>query len=618
MFDNQLANDHYLDPLNQENRVKYDDIDTKNIDIYSEEPLTTPFENIALAFSGGGFRAAAFALGSLSYLQHLSFRDHTNENKETPLLKKVTYISSASGGTITSILYTLHSSNTQSFCFNNFFIKLYHFLSKSDILIQALKYLNDDNIWKTRPDKNRNLINAFALVYDGDLLYQGKTIKDLGNSHPHLQEVCFNSTEFCKGLSFRQNVKLQQDPLTDKYFFYGNYFINISQTAAEKIKLADILAASSCFPAGFEPMIFPNDFTYPGITKDQLLEGSTISETFALMDGGIADNQGLNSLMLADLRRLQKQTTFTRFDLSLITDVGSHYMDAYKIPSFTKNKILNYLNLRLVHKILIIVCIISIAILSFIYITPLPNRNLQFVLISVLTFLGGNSVFLLILYYYIKRILFKSSPKGNVNVEALSLTSNFPSEVINLLANYLNVTKLGILLHMLKNRMQSVIILNIDIFLKRIRQILYERFYQAPVWKNRRKSNHIYDLAITNQSNRQRQINQSNYSTQEKNILTPTQDIEKIAEDAFSMGTTLWFDQESLPKRDKIIITGQFTTCYNLLKYIIGLKKTSTYQNLSPEYRNRVDELYKKLLGDWDIFKQDPSFLFKKCVEDQF
>ena len=31
-------------------------------------------ENIALAFSGGGFRAACFSLGALSYLNHIKYK----------------------------------------------------------------------------------------------------------------------------------------------------------------------------------------------------------------------------------------------------------------------------------------------------------------------------------------------------------------------------------------------------------------------------------------------------------------------------------------------------------------------------------------------------------------
>lgn len=47
-------------------------------------------ENIALAFSGGGFRAACFSLGTLSYLDHLRYKDK-------PVLEDVKYISSTSG-----------------------------------------------------------------------------------------------------------------------------------------------------------------------------------------------------------------------------------------------------------------------------------------------------------------------------------------------------------------------------------------------------------------------------------------------------------------------------------------------------------------------------------------
>src|ERR1700743_3675644 len=40
-------------------------------------PFTMPFEHIALAFSGGGFRAASFSLGVLAYLDRVKFDDHT-------------------------------------------------------------------------------------------------------------------------------------------------------------------------------------------------------------------------------------------------------------------------------------------------------------------------------------------------------------------------------------------------------------------------------------------------------------------------------------------------------------------------------------------------------------
>ena len=49
--------------------------------------LPNGLENIALSFSGGGFRAAAFTLGCVSYLNDVPY-------KAQPLLHKVRFISS--------------------------------------------------------------------------------------------------------------------------------------------------------------------------------------------------------------------------------------------------------------------------------------------------------------------------------------------------------------------------------------------------------------------------------------------------------------------------------------------------------------------------------------------
>jgi predicted acylesterase/phospholipase RssA len=35
--------------------------------------LKTPFRKLALALSGGGFRAGAFSIGTMSYLHHLKY-----------------------------------------------------------------------------------------------------------------------------------------------------------------------------------------------------------------------------------------------------------------------------------------------------------------------------------------------------------------------------------------------------------------------------------------------------------------------------------------------------------------------------------------------------------------
>ncbi|TXE12541.1 hypothetical protein [Algoriphagus aquimarinus] len=72
------------------------------------------------------------------------------------------------------------------------------------------------------------------------------------NIKGHLKYVCFNATEFSYGLTFRfQNINK-----------FGNYELKCDQIQAvlKDIRIADAIASSSCFPVGFDPMIFPHDY----------------------------------------------------------------------------------------------------------------------------------------------------------------------------------------------------------------------------------------------------------------------------------------------------------------------------------------------------------------------
>jgi len=156
-----------------------------------------PFENIALAFSGGGFRAAAYALGVLSYLNRAEFDAPADPLKSNSLLQRVTYMSSASGGTITTTLYALYNAQGQTF--GAFYVKLLETLTGERLLENALAILSDKKRWVKRPDKGHNIINAFAMAYN-EAIFKGSTLRSLTHNNSsgkqHLQEVCFNTTEF--------------------------------------------------------------------------------------------------------------------------------------------------------------------------------------------------------------------------------------------------------------------------------------------------------------------------------------------------------------------------------------------------------------------------------------
>ena len=159
---------------------------------------TAPFENIALCCSGGGYRAAAFHLGGISYLNHLHLRDK-------PLLQHVKKLSTVSGGTITGVTYALHSQQGKSFT------EFYHFLldrlKNVDLVRLSLKKLETDSIW-VNSGKRRNVINAFSEIYDKHFT-DGKTFDVFDDlRHSELQEVMFNATDFSTGVVFDFKTKV--------------------------------------------------------------------------------------------------------------------------------------------------------------------------------------------------------------------------------------------------------------------------------------------------------------------------------------------------------------------------------------------------------------------------
>lgn len=613
----------------------------------------TPFDNIALAFSGGGFRAASFSLGVLSYLDEIT------------LIDKVTFISSASGGTITNALYALNVAKGRTF--GSFYKKLKENLEGTGLLNHVFEKLNNDKEWISNPDKRRNIINAFALTYDDDL-FDHSLLEDLyqhENSTP-LEEVCFNTTEFYKGLLFRQNVKMKADHnrTFDNQFRYGNFNINLNFNAAGKLKLADLLAASSCFPAGFEPIIFPDDFTYKTLSGqedtaatnldkrtllDHLYVGlqelniSELEKLFGkervtdvinglpqnpsvesvrdafidekirddfkigMMDGGITDNQALESMVDAQKRRVKEKTQFRPFDLMLVNDVGSHYMEPYKLP--TENDSYTGIKAISIKTVIISLWVLTLLGISLIagLIPKLDTFGVRWPVIigTTITILSGS---ILLILNLIRRFI-----EGNTDrLGGLNLNKNFSPSIVSNLFEHFASTPIMVIFRMLKERISSVLVLNNDVFLKRIRFLLYDKTYESGKYRFKIKTNHVYDLSFSNDLNRHRKG---------LNFIEPSRSIQIIAQTAFEMATTLWFDTTNQKNETlaALIACGQFTTCYNLLEYIYRLKTTKSksgdtyYSGLVSAYQQKVDHLERQLSKDYRAFQEDPFWLYNKC-----
>jgi hypothetical protein len=640
--------------------------------------LETPFRKIAMALSGGGFRAASFSIGAMSYLHKVQYDESRN------LLDNVEFISSASGGTFPAILYSVYTR--KGIPFGNVYKDLLGFMKGEGLLEDVLQLLNNDKAWEGEV-KSRNLINSFARIYDEKLfkgetfgVYWGKSVEgEVQSQVGRAVEVCFNSTEFTRGLSFRwQTYGGRMDDKTHYPGKIGNRYISINDKtpagldALQEIKLGDIMASSSCFPGGFEPIVYPADFCYPGardgrkggdgLNSSQLRSAMVVtdynnrdsalkdSDSVGLMDGGVVDNQGLSSALLADARR-RKDPTGTGFDLIIVSDVASYFMDAY-IPCVPDVKgswrgknaadILQDLRKAMARLGGIIklsfwlgVALLAASLLMLIQHDEGSWRNLGFFLLSP-------GIILLLLWavilvkrrkYPLIRDLSDFLNSSDENALA-SLKKQLPAagilsdNALGSLLKYLKMAKFSVVEQMLKTRLNSGLSMVMDVNLKHTRRLIFDKFYGQDIWNNRRSFDAIYELSEFNKVSRTGLITEKFKSDAAacSLLLDGCLQLNVIAENARNMGTSLWYDKDDSAedRMMKVVACGQFTTCAKLLEYVLELEQTMRDEAALPEdkksillpdqQRKILDGVKSQLLADWEKFKLEPYFVYNSML----
>ena len=279
--------------------------------------------NIGLSFSGGGYRAATFSLGTLSFLNTIRLEDGRT------LLDCVVAMSSVSGGTIPAMKYMLALARGQSI--NEMISELFDFLCNEDLVVKALQGMRSE-----KANRKASLIKIMAGIYD-EHLFNHATMGDIIDNLDHIpvKDYTALATDFDNALPFRFRVTegLSTDGGRLYYGVFGNAKNSIGLKVARYITAGEALACSSCFPSGFEPMMYPDDFR----VSQQPDIAHTITKRFGIMDGGITDNQGIESIVLAEERRNDYRRDKTRtdkaLDLVIVSDVASPYMDGYEPSS---------------------------------------------------------------------------------------------------------------------------------------------------------------------------------------------------------------------------------------------------------------------------------------------
>lgn len=539
----------------------------------------TPFEDIALALSGGGFRAAAYGLGTMMYLNKLQFGDKS-------LLERVKFMTSTSGGSIPTILYAISLSKGQSF--DDFKSTILQFMRGDQLLHKALEELKSDKKWQNDL-KSRNLINSFSKVYDDFLGGQTwQCIWDISEK-THLKEVCINATEFQTGQTFRfQNKEVNTNNVI------GNNLVKLElkDDIVKSLRLGDILAASSCFPVGFEPMSFPDDFAKDEAHKNDLISimkfGKGVkTDKFGLMDGGITDNQGVESMQLAFDRRNREKSKVTPFDLMIIADVSNRLSQGYdtEVSGWEIKSSLNFWHKTIKNTVWIFMPLVILSALA-IYFDCFRTAGL--VTIGPFILLTGLSCWYRNFYHR----------KSSKFLNWATKKTNLPKQLLESYLSYFTKLRIQTFSELLLSRLESAAAMSGEIFLKRVRRLNYENFFGDKTYGFRRVSSFIYAASSSNQAD----------STDI--IYKAHENLQKIAENARNFSTTLWFtekDQQEKILKD-IIATAQFTLCISLLNYINSLKQEDELY-AKVESKNEIEQLGLVLLEDYEKFGSTPFFL---------
>lgn len=523
---------------------------------------------IALALSGGGYRAAMFHLGTLSYLKHVALPNGKS------ILDVVNTISTISGGSITGLWYMMNYCGSNDI--EQSFKDMFYILRDKDLPRSVL------NAFLAKGNENTSLIKETVKFYD-QIFFDDQTFELLIEKveHGHIHHFSANGTDFSNGLAFRFQASraIVNAAPQYRYGFIGNNKHNIPRDVAKEIKLSEILAVSSCFPGGFEPMIFPDDFDF--CKSGKYMDFCKSCKPFELMDGGIVDNQGIEPVLLAnrqmtfDNSEAQGRTDYPCHDLIIVSDVASPTLSEaeninFSLP-FKKQSFNSIKNILLgSFSISSVLCIIT--------------------LIARLYFISG-------IFFTISLLCgWLSCSVCCIQNKITGLLKTLPVEFdFDLITNL----RFGKIYALLKNRTLSLLTLAQSVFMKPIRQMRYNALYENAVWKNRLLSNNVNEL-----SSKGLWRWKKNYP----DYLKPSQAIIENSDKASSMGTTLWFTKDDREQEipEALFTCGQYTICMNLLEYIEKLKK---------DMSNTTDT-HKLLLGceqqlksDWEQFQSNPRYL---------
>lgn len=526
---------------------------------------------VAISLSGGGYRAAMYHLGALMYLHHLSV-----EEGEC-FLDYVNTISTISGGSITGLWYMMQYANGN--VNEESFKELYRKICNEDLMEHSVDALLSSG----RDSLIKEVVDSYDRVFFNDEKFS-LILDSMGKGHIHHYSA--NGTDFSTGYGFRFQATGRQEGDTRRKSngVIGNGTHSIPVDLARGVKLSEIMAVSSCFPGGFEPLNFPSDFEFyaKAENKAEILE--KVAE-FQLMDGGVVDNQGIEPLILANQQMITSDGKtngdgcYPCHDLMIVSDVsnpnveGKSRFEFAKFPSLSMKKIDR------------IFCLTSTALIALAVIAGVLGCK---VCLGIALCLAVIAAGLRIGSAFVKRIMSKAV-KGAAPVEIdTDAIWSYPLKSAFTLAF---------------NRFLSFYHMSDSIFMKSIRQLRYTAVYSNPIWINRKITNAIYEL-----SSASLKWVPKVKSGRIPEWLAPSDIIQETSKTAAGMGTTLWFTKEHWDAQvpQSLLACGQYNICMNLIEYIYSLKKNNSNTGEAHETIMKYED---KLREDWEKFQENPFWM---------
>jgi NTE family protein len=232
---------------------------------------------LALALSGGGFRATLFHIGAGWRLLELG------------VLTQLNRFSSVSGG---SIYAGVLASSWDSLS-RNPTLEMYQRLVVDPLRQFCRRDIDTVSI-------GEGLLAPWSSVGDAvTTKYAASLLKISLNQLPHAPLFVFNSTNLQTGRSFRFSKA-----------YMGDYLIGLISKPA--VPLAKVVAASSAFPPFLSPVILDKPGMFQNVPGAQFNADPNYTQTIYLSDGGVYDNLGL-------------ETVWNRYQTVLVSDAGAPF-----------------------------------------------------------------------------------------------------------------------------------------------------------------------------------------------------------------------------------------------------------------------------------------------------